>query len=80
MMIAPIKIIVKAAPIISTKEAVPNKPSFDFVASVFNDFLAKKAQTIRKTYRITSARSATSMNGMSGFGVQVEVLAVLACK
>jgi len=58
IIITPMMTIVNAAPIISRRDAVENKPVPDLVASIFSDFLARNAQRIRKIQKITNATSA----------------------
>ena len=53
----PIKIIVRNAPMSSSKDPVENKPTLAFDERVLSDRLAKKAATIAKTHRITSAKN-----------------------
>ncbi len=51
----PIKIIVRTAPISSSRPAVPNRPTPDFDASVPSDFRYRKAVRIANAKRMTTA-------------------------
>ena len=73
---APMKIIVRNAPMISNRAAVENRPTLAFAESVLSDRLAKKAATIAKTHRTTSTKNTAPSMDVTSLVVMFEVFGV----
>ena len=54
---------VKAAPMISRRVAVENKPTLDFMETDFNVRLANRAETTRKAHSIASTKNPAPTRG-----------------
>ncbi len=74
---APTKIIIKNAPINSSKAPVENKPTLAFDDKVLSDRLAKKAATIAKTQRTTSTKNTAPNIDATALAVMFEVFGVM---
>ena len=72
----PMKIIVRNAPMSSSKPPVENNPTLVFVERVFSDRLAKKAATIAKTQRITRTKNTAPIMDVTSPWVMFDVCAV----
>ena len=77
---APIKTIVKNAPMISSKDAVENRPTLVFVERVLSDLRIKKAATIEKTHRITSTKNTAPNADVTLLTLMFEVFGVMPLK
>jgi hypothetical protein len=74
---APMKIIVRTAPMISNRDAVENRLTFAFDERVLSDRLAKKAATIAKTHRITNTKNIAPNADVTLLTLMFEVFGVI---